>query len=52
MNHFEQEERSVQEKHEFLFNALNRDSFRFNRKSMAENEPRSLEEDDDPWQED
>lgn len=52
MNHFEQEERSVQEKYEFLFNALNRDSFRFNRKSMAENEPRSLEEDDDPWQED
>ena len=47
MNRFEQEERSAQEKHELFFNALHRDSFRLNNRSMVEKEPGSLEEDDD-----
>ena len=51
-NRFEQEERLVQEKHELLFRTMNRDGFRLGIRPMPENEPGSLEEDDDPWQED
>ena len=47
MNRFEQKERSAQEKHELFFNALHRDSFRLNSRSMVEKEPGSLEENDD-----